>query len=115
MAKEFYAMYNSLPPEGEKVGKPSAVFLVDGDEVRISSSDDSIIEKWGKYVKKSSGWAKHVETGWPLSSLLGTMSYVNGKALPYNSKTALIYEKMVKAVGGKTRDFKPEKTKRTRK
>jgi len=110
MGAEFYADYNLEDDYRDPNIVPVAVFLADGDKLRITSKDKEIIAYWGDYVRMSDDWLEHAKTENPLSDLFGRMTYINGYAKEYNDKTALEYERLIASVGGKTEDFAPSTT-----
>jgi hypothetical protein len=110
MADEFMILFGRKSDGVSPSDKVVGVFLAQGNSLTVTSADEDDLDGWGEYVESDPAWKDiHAKDEQPLSSMLGRSGYTPGAAFPYDSENKEKYDEAVKAVGGKTKTFKPKK------
>lgn len=109
MASEFMLMMKSSEDTYFATEEIIAVLLAQGDELTVTSANESFIDSTGRYVNTDSIWKSvHSKDPSPLNSAFSRSGYTFAQYFPYDEKNKAKYEEAVKKVGGKTKTFKPK-------
>jgi hypothetical protein len=109
MASEFMIMLKSSEDTYSATDKIIAVLLAQGEELTVTTDDESFVNGMEQYVNADPAWKNvHSKDPNPLNSMFSRSGYTFAEYFPYNEKNKAKYEQAVKKVGGKTSTFKPK-------
>lgn len=112
MAKDFMIRNGRKMPDGDtNTDEILAVYLVDGEALSITSTEDDLDFEFGEFVENDPKWKEQAKQSSPLWEIFGRNGYTPGQWHNYDESTQSIYDDAVAACkkrGAVTKTFKPK-------